>query len=474
MGKTQTRIVDETSLYDGLKNLSTSYYDTVAQFNQAGKKKGHFSFQTLRDLDWKTAVTKLIGSERIGQVTEGGKTVLKKGAKVIVEGLLTATNPEVGAVQYAVGQLTELVIDKAVDRFTQEDVWEQYEQGKWIYIDRGKEHNKLRSAIEMAAETSMFQDSDEILQQDEARQLFSPGFYVSHVSRTDEHIVYAFDTEDSITVDKTKIRPVAPGDELRFDQDSGMTNIRELFFHRQQLDNIQYTKFQVGDEVRYKANDYVVTKIDQETAYLKDSFNKVLEVDPQACTAGPRDHWTAQEPSQFRTVSFTFGVGDFAYRPVGPEDYPPVKERAKGVMCCIFYFDGSDVEVFDCWTGERTVVKPNRLVKPPLVVRQYTDNQDFHTFKYRIVKKLDPQHIRLGLRSQYEEVCWGYDMVLPFVDTRVLSSNMLQTEVPMPLAEEEVKVTMKQVYTKPDPPVNQIPTNLWVAGGLILAGILIL
>ena len=100
--------------------------------------------------------------------------MLKKGAKVIVEGLLTATNPEVGAVQYAVGQLTELVIDKAVDRFTQEDVWEQYEQGKWIYIDRGKEHNKLRSAIEMAAETSMFQDSDEILQQDEARQLFSP------------------------------------------------------------------------------------------------------------------------------------------------------------------------------------------------------------------------------------------------------------------------------------------------------------
>ena len=173
MGKTQTRIVDETSLYDGLKNLSTSYYDTVAQFNQAGKKKGHFSFQTLRDLDWKTAVTKLIGSERIGQVTEGGKTVLKKGANVIVSGLLTAANPEVSAVQYAVGELTQLVIDKAVDRFTQEDVWEQYEQGKWIYIDRGREHNKLRSAIEMAAETSMFQDSDEILQQDEARQLFS-------------------------------------------------------------------------------------------------------------------------------------------------------------------------------------------------------------------------------------------------------------------------------------------------------------
>ena len=326
----------------------------------------------------------------------------------------------------------------------------------------------------MAAETSMFQDSDEVLQQDQARRMFSPGFYVSHVSGTDEHIVYVYDTENSITVDRRKIRAADPADELRFDTDSGMTKIRELFFHRQQLDNIQYTKFQVGDEVRYKSVDYVVTEIDQETAHLKDRFNKTLAVDPQACTAGPRDHWTAQEPSQFRTVAFTFGVGDFAYRPVGPEDYPPVKDRARGVLCCIHYYNGTAVEVFDCWTGKQTVTMPNELVKPPLTVRQFITNQDFHTFKFRVLKSLSPEHIRLGLRSQYEEVCWGYNMTLPFVDTRVISANVTQTQVPMPLTAGEIKVTMQQTNDPPEPTTNNIPTNVWTAGALILAGILIL
>ena len=30
-----SKIVDDTNLYDGIKNLATGYFDTVAEYNQA-------------------------------------------------------------------------------------------------------------------------------------------------------------------------------------------------------------------------------------------------------------------------------------------------------------------------------------------------------------------------------------------------------------------------------------------------------
>ena len=162
MPKHTAKIVDETSLYDGMKNLATSYYDTLSEFNH--KKGEHFSFQSLKDLDWKSAVSKLIGGETIGQMTEAGSSVLKSGAKALSEGLLSVVGGEVGATAFAVGQLTDLIIDTAVDRFTKEDVQEVYQQGKWIY------DNKLIRSTEMAAETSMFQDKTKL------GACFHPGF----------------------------------------------------------------------------------------------------------------------------------------------------------------------------------------------------------------------------------------------------------------------------------------------------------
>ena len=150
---------------------------------------------------------------------------------------------------FLAGVLTDLVVDKAVDAFGSEDVQEVYEEGTWIYVDRGGAHTKLRTAVEMASESTMFQDSDDVLATDQARKLFSPGFYINHVTANNQAIVYVFDTEESISVDRSKFRVADPADKLRFDSDSGMTLIRELYFERMRLKGVQYAKFQVGDEV---------------------------------------------------------------------------------------------------------------------------------------------------------------------------------------------------------------------------------
>ena len=73
-----SKIVDDTNLYDGIKNLATGYFDTVAEYNQAHtKQKHHFSFQTVKDMNWKTAVAKILGRETIEDVGGQGKSMLK-------------------------------------------------------------------------------------------------------------------------------------------------------------------------------------------------------------------------------------------------------------------------------------------------------------------------------------------------------------------------------------------------------------
>ena len=475
MVKELAEILDETSLYDGIKNLATSYYDTISEFNRTqepkrirDKKLPHISFQTVKDLDWNVAVSKILGDKTFGDIGEAGQGMLQKGLEVgasLIGG--EAIAPMIA------GILTDLVFDKAFEAFAGKEVDEVYEEGTWLYVDRGKENSTLIRAEEMASETAMFGDSDTILQRDTARQLYSPGFYVNHVRATDEHIVYLFDIEKVHRVARTKIRVADSADRLRFDQDAGMTTIRELYFRRQMSDNIQYAKFQTGDEAIYRGKNYVVVRCDQETVVLKDVKNNILEVDPQACTSGPRTHWRAQEPGQFRTASFTFTVGEFVYRPLQMSDAPLTK-RANGVLCCIFYYNGNQVEVYDCWTGMRQEVNPGSLVKPPLPVRPLLDNQLFTMFRYRVLKSVDPAHIKLGLRSQYEGVCWGYDTTLTFAETEVLGGDVREEQIT--LGETRLQYEIKQEQTKfPDKPTEDtMPDSIWaILGGILMMFIIL-
>ena len=478
-------IVDDTNPYEGLKHLATGYFDTVAEYNRAHtKKKDHFSFQTVKDLAWGEAVGKILGKENsIGDIQEGMKSMFTAAAKAgaiatvgMIAGGETLGVEALG--KAALGAFTDLVVEGSTRAFGQEEEEDKtYQQGTWVYVYRGKEHNKMIRAEEMASETTMFQDSDDVLASNEARKLYSPGFYISQVTSSHQTVVYVYDTQSTITVSSSEVRRANATDSAKYDGDSGMTLIRELYFSRLQVKSVEYAKFQVGDEVIFEGNKYAVTGGDAETIHLRDKFNNAREVDPQACTAGPKDHWRAEEPDQFRTVSFTFGVGDFAYRPIDGHDFAPTT-RANGVLCCIFYYDGSKVKVFDCWTGELTVVLPNDLVKPALSVRGLLNNeQAFSNFQKRVVKRLTPLHHKLSLRTRYEEVCWGYDMQLNFIDTRVLSSDRTQTQVTLGATEGMVEgtatggeVMMQQKESTVDPGTpDQVPKT-WIAGGLILAG----
>ena len=481
MGRTESRIVDEsaTGLYDGLKNLATGYFDSISEFNQShAKKKFHFSFQTVKDLDWKDAVKKVLGSETVKDVLEKGKSMLadvvKLGAGAAV-GVATGGAASLGAIlsEAGLGAFTEMIVDGATAAFSQGgDKEENTVQGTWVYVYRGKENNKLVRAGELASESTMFQDYDDTLQRDDARKLYSPGFYISRLTATNQDIVYVFDTEEPVTVAAADVRVADQGDQSRFDADPGMTLIRELYFDRLLVNTVKYPKFQKGDEVLYRGKPYTVTGGDAETIHLRDRFNNTKEADPQACTAGPRDHWRATEPDQFRTVQFTFTIGDFAYRPIQGGDVPPTS-RANGVLCCIFYYSAQQVEVYDCWTGESSIVMPNELVAPPIPVRRLLNNMEFLNFQKRVVKRMSPEHHKLTLHTQYEEVCWAYDMTMTFMDTRVLTADRQQTQITLGAEQtKEGEVVMEQTYVKPDPVVgNNIPNNLWIAGGLILAGI---
>ena len=59
MNKRPRVVKDTTNLYDGLKNLATGYFDTISEFNRPQTDKPHFSYQTVKDLDWGEAVKRI-------------------------------------------------------------------------------------------------------------------------------------------------------------------------------------------------------------------------------------------------------------------------------------------------------------------------------------------------------------------------------------------------------------------------------
>ncbi len=304
------------------------------------------------------------------------------------------------------------IIDSATDAFSQDKpVQEQFEEGTWIYIDRGKKQTKQHHDQEMVGETSMFFDSDDVLVTNTAREYYSPGFYINHVHGTNNHLVYSFDIEGPIAVNYHDVREATAADKKKFDQNEDLTLIRELFFLRDERDNLQTTKFQVGDEVIFGKDAYSVLAIDQETATLKDVNNNVVNVDPQACTAGERTHWTSQAPGMFRTAEFTFAPGDFAYREIELDDIVPTK-RAAGLLTCIRRLSDATVEAVDVWIGKLVTLDPQRLLKPPLPVKRYLDTSSFHTFRREVLNGYDQSTPGVIHQAKYEEVCYGYDQIL--------------------------------------------------------------
>ena len=82
MSKRKPLIVDETNLYEGMKNLATGYFDTISEFNRPQTDKPHFSYQTVKDLDWGDAVKRILGDKKIKDVLEKGKSMLAEVGKV--------------------------------------------------------------------------------------------------------------------------------------------------------------------------------------------------------------------------------------------------------------------------------------------------------------------------------------------------------------------------------------------------------
>jgi len=423
-------VEDDTSLFNGIKNLALSYFDTTSAFNNVSETaKKHFDFQTVKGLDWQEAVGRIMGDKTVKAFGETGKSLVKTALKV---GVGEAALGEVTLGQTVIATLADLIIDSATDAFSSDKpVQEQFLEGTWIYIDRGKKQTKQHVREEMWAESSMFGDSDDILTRDSAREYYSPGFYINHVHGTNEHLVYSFDIEEPVAVNFHDVREATAEDKLKFDQDEKLTLVREMFFLRDQRDNLQTTKFQIGDEAFFGKDAYTVIAIDQETATLKDPNNNVIKVDPQACTKGELTHWTSQAPGMFRTAEFTFSPGDFAYREIESDDVLPTK-RANGILTCVSRLAETKVYCVDVWTGKQITIDPQRLLKPPLPVKRYLDTNSFHTFRREVLNGYDQSIAGVLHQDKHEEVCYAYDqgLVFPVVQTiqRTPSAPQLVSE----------------------------------------------
>ena len=173
----------------------------------------------------------------------------------------------------------------------------------------------------------------------------------------------------------------------------------------------------------------MVTRGSQDTLWIKHcDTNDMIEVDPQQVELGPREHWTAQTPSQFRTVAFTFSLGDYAYRPITVSDTTLPTRRARAVLCCIRYCEGDTAEVVDAWDGHQSEVEANTLVKPPFAVRRLLDNAHFAQFKKAVLAGQDGMFTQLSHHSEYEDVCFGYDTQFKFSSAHVLGSAVKATQ----------------------------------------------
>ena len=200
----------------------------------------------------------------------------------------------------------------------------------------------------------------------------------------------------------------------------------------------------------------MVVKAEVDTMTLKDEKNNVIAVDPQACTAGNRRHWKAQEPGQFRTAEFTFSPGDFAYRRVDRFLDRPPTTRANGILCCIRELGPSLVHTVDVWTGKKKYIDPQELLKPPEPVLRMLDKSVFHTFRREVLNGYDQDSPGVIHQTKYEEVCYGYDQTLVFPER--------QREAPEP-----AQLVSKEVVTVPDaeddPVIQKDPRNQTEAAG---------
>ena len=473
---TLAQVEDDNWLYTGIKNLATTYFDTTAIHNKAAeesewmmpsKTNNHFDFQTVKDLTWADAVNKIMGSKHVKDFVGDGTALVKKAMKM---GLAEVAGETATTGQTLINFITDQIVDRAQAAFaSRPPVQEVFEPGTWLYVSRGKQQTVQNFEYAMAAEVSLFQDGDEIMIPDFAQEMFSPGFYVNHVSQTNQHVVYVFDAEKPITVDFETIRPATPEDKKRWDDDPNLTLVRELFFLRENKDAVEYAKFQVGDEVLFKDTPYVVRKIDAMTAVLKDDSDNIIKVDPQACTRGEPTHWKSQRPGQFRTAQFTFSPGDFAYRKIQSIDSVP--KRATAILTCIRRLatvtGRTMCNCVDVWTGQQIQIDPRVLVKPPLPTRSLLDKQPaFHTFQLEVLNGYDQSTPGELHTQENKHYCYGYGMRMVFPETPTV-----QTEDPV----VEPELVQEEVIVVPDaePPQTEaspimLPLAVCLAVGFLI------
>ena len=474
MGATKTvlPVQEDRDLWSGIKNIASSYFDTTSQHNKHGEAKEHFSFQTVRGEAWQDAVTDILKDNPITKKI-GGTDGLKKGLK----GAINLAGGEATLTSTIVEELIDFVVDKALETFGQPTpVQEDFEEGTWIYIDRGKHVTKLHERQELAAESSMFQDSDDVLTQDVATRKFVPGFYVQHVEETNVSIVYAFDTEQPMEIAYSKIRRATPEDSVAFDDNESMTLIRELYFLRENKDNVPYCKFQLGDEVIVKGEPYTVIKAEADAITCEDVDGNRITVDPQAATKGESDHWRATEPGMFKNAEFTFTPGDFAYREIVAEDETP-SWKATGVLCCVQAIKSNErVAIVDVWTGKPRMWDPRTIIKPPMVIRRALEQN----LRMKLVKK----HTISGTESlagelagphhaDIESWCFGYGttMEFPRVDLWGAPVQAKAVEEDPIILDHTIVKPFDRIETKAPEPSSD--SGIWyIAGAALALGVL--
>ena len=462
-------VQEDRDLFNGIKNLAVNYFDTTSQHNKHGEAKPHMSFQTVRGESWKDAVTDLLKETPLGDAFKLSSDGVKKGIK----GALNMAGGEASLGSSMVSQLIDFIVDKAVDSFTKPTpVQEDFEEGTWIYIDRGKHMTKLHENQELAAEVSMFGDYDDVLTEEVATQKYVPGFYVQHVENTNTSIVYAFDTEEPMEIAYSKIRRATPEDSAAFDENEGMTLVRELFFLRENQDNVPYCKFQRGDEVIVKGEPYTVVRAEVDALTIQDTDGSLLTVDPQAATKGESDHWRATEPGMFRTAEFTFTQGDFAYREVIAEDEAPWK--ATGILCCIEQLKTeTQCAIVDVWTGKERMWDARTLVKPPLPIRRALEKfEGMRIFKRNVIKQTEPLGAGIKHNSDMEAFCYGYGITMEFPRVDLWGAPVE--------AENKDPIVLDHTIAPPPPPsihaedaTTTSNTGIWyIAGAALLLGVL--
>lgn len=412
MGRGTTALVeDDTSLLAGIKNLALSYFDTTSESNQHGKKKPHFSFQTVKGESWKDAVSDILekGRATVGEFGEKGREYMKAAIK----GSISVAEGEASLGMAALGFVTDMIIDHAEAAFgatTKQAVQEKYPEGTWVYVERPRKPAPLTTRAELASESTMFGDSDEVLTRDTTPPTYTPGFYVNQIRHTDTSVVYCYDVEEPCVVHYKKIREATAEDKKAFDGNTSMTLIRELFFLRENKDNLQYAKFQVGEEVIFDGKPYSCTAATADTITLKDTRGNLIDVDPQACTKGAADHWVPIQPGMFATAQYTLSLGELVYRPISTGD--ATTKRAQGVLTCIKELVGETATCVDAWTGEPVQTDPMTLVKPPLPVRRLLENHEsFRTFKRRI---MEDSTATVAQTAENREICFGEGQTLDF------------------------------------------------------------